>query len=374
MEPHTEAHPAALLVQLLVAVGNVIGRTAHFGVSGTPHYLNEFVCIVGASARGAKGDSLAAVRQFLETVAPDWSRDCQAAGLTSGVGVLHRIRDARIRPDDRPDPGVPDKRLLVTETEFSATLQAMRREGNDLSAVLRQLWDGQRISSLSKGDPIACTSPHVSIIAHVTPDELRACLKRLDLVNGFGNRFLWLYVERTKSLPRGGKPDPQQQHALGTRFKNVLAFVQGVGEIDFDDAGGAWWDAYYDRWEETHPLLSRERPHLRRLACLYAVLDHSSRLGEPHLRAAEALCRYAADSLPLIFPQNARREAAPSLAEKIEARLKQTPEGMTRTDINRAFSNHLSKEALDQALAQLQTEGRAHERDMRWHAGPATTA
>src|SRR5256885_1686501 len=32
--PHSEADPSALLVSLLIGIGNVIGRTAHFRVEG----------------------------------------------------------------------------------------------------------------------------------------------------------------------------------------------------------------------------------------------------------------------------------------------------------------------------------------------------
>src|SRR5262245_44300396 len=38
LEPHTEADPAAVLVQLLVAVGNVVGRGPHFAVEGDLHH------------------------------------------------------------------------------------------------------------------------------------------------------------------------------------------------------------------------------------------------------------------------------------------------------------------------------------------------
>ncbi|MBM4438481.1 MAG: hypothetical protein FJ029_14920, partial [Actinobacteria bacterium] len=41
--PHTEADPAALLVQMLVAVGNVMGRHAYVQVEADLHFPNLFV-------------------------------------------------------------------------------------------------------------------------------------------------------------------------------------------------------------------------------------------------------------------------------------------------------------------------------------------
>jgi hypothetical protein len=41
--PHTEADPVAILAQLLVCCGALIGRGAHFQVEATLHHPNEFV-------------------------------------------------------------------------------------------------------------------------------------------------------------------------------------------------------------------------------------------------------------------------------------------------------------------------------------------
>jgi hypothetical protein len=66
IEPHSEADPLALLVQLLAAFGNCIGRKAHFVVEGSAHFLNpprRFPTVgrrpVRETARrmGAAGDS-----------------------------------------------------------------------------------------------------------------------------------------------------------------------------------------------------------------------------------------------------------------------------------------------------------------------------
>src|SRR5439155_15725309 len=55
--PHTESDPVAILGQLLVMVGNAIGRTPYFPVEADRHYPNLFVCLVGATSRSRKGTS-----------------------------------------------------------------------------------------------------------------------------------------------------------------------------------------------------------------------------------------------------------------------------------------------------------------------------
>jgi hypothetical protein len=51
-EPHTESHPMALLSQFLVAFGTATGRNAHYTVEASRHHANEFIVLVGASAKG----------------------------------------------------------------------------------------------------------------------------------------------------------------------------------------------------------------------------------------------------------------------------------------------------------------------------------
>lgn len=49
--PHTEADPVAVLVQLLIACGALIGRGAWFEVEATRHHPVEFAVLVGESSR-----------------------------------------------------------------------------------------------------------------------------------------------------------------------------------------------------------------------------------------------------------------------------------------------------------------------------------
>jgi hypothetical protein len=57
IEPHTEGDPAALLLQLLVALGNVIGSGPHFRAEADRHALNLFAVLVGNTSKGRKGVS-----------------------------------------------------------------------------------------------------------------------------------------------------------------------------------------------------------------------------------------------------------------------------------------------------------------------------
>src|SRR5689334_6635847 len=136
IEPESEADPAALLVQILVAFGNCAGRTAHFSVEADRHYPNLNAVLVGVTSRGRKGTSWGHVKRLLETTDEQWTDNCIQHGLSSGEGLICAVRD--VGPNHN---GIDDKRLLVLESEFATVLRAMARQGNVLSAVLRQAWD-----------------------------------------------------------------------------------------------------------------------------------------------------------------------------------------------------------------------------------------
>src|SRR5262249_23752069 len=87
IEPHSEAGPVALLGQVLAGFGNCLGRTAHFVAEGAAHYLNEYVALVGATAKGRKGSSWGRVRPVLEMADGVWASQRILGGLSSGEGL-----------------------------------------------------------------------------------------------------------------------------------------------------------------------------------------------------------------------------------------------------------------------------------------------
>jgi len=221
IDPYTEAHFVAVLLHLLTAFGNLIGATPHFRVEHTKHPLRLFVVLVGRTAKSRKGQAWSALNHLLSHVAKRWARERVIhGGLSSGEGLLYFVRDPVVqtvptRKDSKKhrkvvkDPGVMDKRLLVIAEELSQGLKMMSREGNILSDVLRQAWDSGDFKPLTKNNPITVTDAHLSLIGHITRDELVRQIKQVEQANGFANRFIWAEVERSKSLPSPtGLPRP----------------------------------------------------------------------------------------------------------------------------------------------------------------------
>jgi hypothetical protein len=168
--PASEADPAALLLQVLVGFGNLLGRSAHCTVEADRHYGNESVVLVGQTSKGRKGTSWSHIRHLLAGVDDSWAKERVLSGLSSGEGVIWQVRDpiakrervkehgAPVRYEDvEADPGVSDKRLLMVEPEFASVLKQLERQGNILSAVLRQAWDTGDLATLTKNSPARAT-------------------------------------------------------------------------------------------------------------------------------------------------------------------------------------------------------------------------
>ncbi len=157
----TEAAPEPIALQFIVAAGSAMGRGPALEIGATRHGVNENLIVAGKTSKARKGDGKGIALRVLELADPDWAMSCGASGLSSGEGLVHRVRDPIEKRNKKGeievvDDGVTDKRLLVVETEFTGVLKVMVREGNTLSPVLRDSWDGKRRARhADEGEPDA---------------------------------------------------------------------------------------------------------------------------------------------------------------------------------------------------------------------------
>jgi hypothetical protein len=163
IEPETEADSAAILMQLVAALGNCIGPDPHVRVEDDRHRALIWPVIVGETAKARKGTSWSRVRELMSTVARPWADENLASGLSSGEGLIWAVRDpveeysAKQEAVVTIDEGVTDTRLLVVENEFASVLRMTERPGNTLSAILRDAWDARTLQSMTKGSPARAT-------------------------------------------------------------------------------------------------------------------------------------------------------------------------------------------------------------------------
>ncbi|MBA2704621.1 MAG: DUF3987 domain-containing protein, partial [Blastocatellia bacterium] len=378
IEPHTEAHPAALLFSFLTRAGCTFGPKAHVYRDGGRHAGNEFTCLVGTSGVSRKGTAGRRIEEVFKygedhqykknnTINCNWTILSTCHGLGSGESLVASLCD------EEGALGADDLRRLVMEEEFSKVLKVMRREGSTLSENLRSAWDAGVLASRTKGKKMEARGAHVSVMGHITLDELKIELGQSALWNGFANRFLWVCTQRAHLLPRGGGKAPIASSVY--QLHEVLKIARMVEEVDFDDQVHEMWDGgglYALLTERPSGLFgavtSRAECHVTRLALIYCLLDKEQVIRRPHLLAALACWEYSEQSCRYIFGSATGNE----YADQIEEWLREVYPGyLTRQEIRDKFLRNAPAGRIADGLDLLESSERAMRSKLETKGRPA---
>lgn len=368
----TEANPYAIAANFMAYMSCAIGRGPYLPIGNTWHHARLYVLHIGRSGRGRKGDAVSlvnrldtALRQLRESAAPPIHR----GGLSSREGLVSLFHDG-YKNGKMEVPAIEDKRLWVVESEFANVLHQGRREGNTLSAALRDCWDGVCLKPATKSNRLYASHPHLCLSGAISPSELLSLMRARELTNGFANRFLMIWAEREKIVPFPKATPQESVDALAARILGVLDFVQAerVSERDklqigltaqaqdvyahlyrgelIDDSGG----------ERVTALLERRAPMLLRMAMIFALCDLQTQIDVQHIRAAMGWIRHGVESAKFVFVK--ATDAADSL--RTHAATKKIVDFLrvrgtaTRWQITTdCFQGHVAKSVIDTAIEQL---------------------
>ena len=353
--PTTEADPVGIYASLQAGVGVFIGPDPHVRVGNTRHPLLIWPLLLGRTGSGRKGEATGTAELFFRRVAPSSAEKRIVSGLSSGEGLIERIRD------DPEDEESRDKRLLVVEPEFTSVMARSKREGSTLAAVQRQAWDGRALTVLNR-QQLRASSSHVAIIGHITPQEFRLRLSEADMTGGTYNRYLPLFVERSQRLPI---PEGVDEATLGTLSDDLYKGIdraRGVTIIQFGaHARRLWTDQLYDELTAGDDedlaeaqFTRRAAPYCLRIAGLGAALEGRSLLSAADLVAAAAMVRYSIASARYVLDRQTRDPRLDRIHRAVDAA---GEAGLTRTQVSALFSRNLAKESLDGLLAELISDG-----------------
>jgi hypothetical protein len=386
----TEADPIGILAQGLVAFGSMIGRAPCFYVGATRHGLNEFVCTTGPTGTGRKGTAKDVVTHVFSAVDSAWHDSCIKGGMSSGEGIIWEVRDPIHKQEPIKekgkvagyqlvmiDEGIGDKRLLAIETEFGGTLKILAREGNTLSAVIRQAWDNGMLRMMTKSNPARSTGAHISIIAHVTEQEVNKLLSSNDAANGFANRFLWVNVKQARRLPHGSKIEPSVYVKAINQIRAVRTMVPVDGDLEMTrspEASERWASLYMNELARVRQgllasILGRAEAHVLRLSCIYALMDGHTEIQASHIESAYAFWEYCERSAAYIFGDNLGDRDAETLLSAIRA----SSTGLDQTAIvHEVFSRNRNRREVARITGRLLESGLIYSESVPTGGRPAT--
>lgn len=368
----TETNAYAIAANFMAYLSCAIGRGVYLPIGNTWHHARMFCLHIGRSGRGRKGDALSLVLrmdQALRELNDFFPPQIHRGGLSSREGLVALMHDG-YRQGRQEIPANEDKRLWVVETEFSNVLHQGRREGNTLSAALRDCWDGVCLKPATKSNRLYASHPHVCLSGAISPSELTGLMTTRELTNGFANRFLMIWAERSQVLPFPKATPQSTVDAIARRILDVLEFV-GADRHDQRDhlrmdlsAQAQWHYAQLYRGELNEDLgselissmLERRAPMLLRMAMLFALTDLQLRVDVHHIDAAMAWMRYSTVSVRYVFVsayEEAKMVQTIDLANRVLAFLQEHGKA-TRSEISaECFRGRVPKSQMDASLDHL---------------------
>jgi hypothetical protein len=344
LAPYTEADSAGLLLSLLAGIGTAIGCGPHLSVDASIHPARLNVVLVGRTARARKGTSWSVVKNLLNHAIDDFPSHV-IGGLASGEGLVADL--SRRQPDYRS--------VLIVEPEFARLLRVGARSAS-LSALIREAWDSDQLTVLTRHEPLRAVGVNVAILGHVTADELRRRLDATEIANGMANRFLFCWVERAQRLPNGASPPTSLLADLVHRLRDMIEQAGNLGQLHRTPAAAARWAEIYDNIDDTvdgviGSLCARAEAQMVRLSVVYAAIDGSPVIDVCHVEAAKAVWDHCHTSIELIFAATNPNE---HVTNRLLGALRAAgPEGLDRTEQRDLFSRHLNGRVLDDARRAL---------------------
>lgn len=356
LDPTTEADPVGVLGSLTAAISVAIGPEVRIRVGDATHPLLIWFLLCGRTASGRKGTAGEVAHRVLSGALPDFCAQNSVSGLSSAEGLISAVADPDESTDDlRKKEESLDKRLLVVENEFSVVLSRARREGNALSPVLREAWDGRDLRVLTK-NPLVATRPHIGIVGHISPSEFKARISQSDLAGGSYNRFLLLYVERSKMLPEGGGAPSELVARLAREVDGRVRRAEGIRLLTRAHDTAPFWSALYEEFvhleddEAVGPWVSRAVPYTLRLAALYAAMDGLDKVHTDHLASAAGMVRYSLDSIRYVLDAGSKHSDLEAIARMVRDA---GPDGLHKSAVTKAMSGRRHAAEIDDLLDQL---------------------
>ncbi|MFD8527820.1 DUF3987 domain-containing protein [Streptosporangium canum] len=404
LAPHTEAHPVGVLASLLSYFSVAIGSGPYVSLEGADDRqpLVFWPMLMGVTGEGKKGTATKHAARVFKRVEEEFNQNHYYHGFpASGAAFISGLAKAAQaagwidedsvpvdpqtgEPDYSKAPVKPGYPILYVKEEWAQVMMACRSD-KDLGDAVRLAWQASElVNDTRKDGRVRIQRPHVGIIGHVTPDEFKACLSPSELAGGTFNRFITLYVHKSRSLPRGGRLTISDYERMATEVRQAVEFAQGYSDlIEFSDSAWDYWEEnVYDVLptlatdsEVMRGFCARSLGYVKRMAALFALADCRKQITIKDLKAAEALFRYCIESVRYVMGEGVPTpggaagyrmtevtinadgsKADPAVVHRVVAMIRDAgSEGLKTGDISRNVS--VTKLELERAFAAAMDQG-----------------
>jgi hypothetical protein len=355
IEPHSEADPAGLLFALLTEAGVLIGPGPHAVADSAEHPSRLFMVAVGNTSKGRKGSIEANVGRVSQMIDPQFARTRRINGFGSGESLVDAVRG---------DAESAERRMLIIEPEFARLLNVAAREGSNLSPIIRGAWESGRLAARvrDRTKTSVVDGAHVSIVGHISADELRSKLTTTEVASGFANRFLFVCVRRSKLLPDGGNLADETLAPFIRKFALFAMQARKHNIIRRTPAAGELWHELYAEMAEDDPggllgaIIARDAAQTLRLSLIYALMDGAGKIDVEHVTAAWAAWKYCRASAAYVFTESLGDVVADTLLVALRTAGRAGLDGKAQHDL---FAGHASKAQLEHGRTLLIARGLA---------------
>ena len=389
---HSEAVPVAVAAYALAWFSALIGPLRFVQIGDECRRLNNFMLLVGPTGMG-KGTSeygpkkiFKQVEECLQTQFDNqWQQgqtegiaefpqlDVHEGGLSSGEGLAAAKADSLKIGKDETAIEITDKRFLIIESEFGNVLNMAERQGNTLSHVLRNGYDGKIIRPLTKRDRVCVTDPYFVLVGNITPGEL--CGHRQNAVmsvNGMLNRMLILWTSTTRRQPIPEPVNAAKLSELSDRLMQCIMFARRnsfechyrkqstlARPVTLDATAKQLWVDVYPQLvnlpdcEQIRALCRRHRLHILILASLFALLDNRNVINSCDLSAALDWSNFSRQSVLYVyqfFTEQQLSDYQRKIAEGILRAVASHNGQCQMSDIYNWFNNCIKQDVLNNGI------------------------
>ena len=371
----TEGDQPVILLGWMAMFGLLTGRKAWIEQAGT-QYPILYVGVVGKTS-GGKGTAWNMVRTPFTWSEPE-STKCIAYGISTGQGLIDRVRDERqvLEVDKKTGeqlvkviPGSEEKRCLVRLDELSLCLKLQASEKSTLAETIMTAWSGETLSTLnvSQGENYRLATDYsIAIVGDTQPGTIKKMLGgRVEGVSGWMNRFLWVAAKNTVDIAFPVK-ESELLKPYFARLQSALEAAKTAGEVSWSEEAASLWKEVYPSLKvcgDSVKHTDRARPYVTRLSLIFTLADSERVVRREHLTAALAVWDYCYRSASVVFGgvevEGEKQSGDPEPMRMKVFNALPKDKWVSRTDLLLRFKKELKAEELKAILGQLKAEGLA---------------